>query len=112
MRQDVRKTGTKSAQFYQNVLSPNQCLSLQRGGCTLPGRGSLELQTETPPSGLLLRHIHSYRTKVRHLQTGVLSGYQGARKLESVPHLDENPVHHRDGPQEPYILEVSEKIEW
>src|SRR6266851_768958 len=112
MRQNVRKAGTKSARFHQNVLPPNRRLSLWGGGCTFPGGGCREPQTKTPPGSLLLCHIYSYRTKVRHLRTGVLSGYQGTRKLESIPHLDENPVHYRDRPQEPYVLEVSEKIEW
>jgi len=42
----------------------------------------------------------------------ILSCHQGPGELEGLPHLDEDPVHHQNQPQEPHILEVAEETEW
>ncbi len=49
---------------------------------------------------------------IQYLRMRILSGYQSFRELKGLPHLDKDPIHHRNRPQEPHVLEVSKKIEW
>ncbi len=63
------------------------------------------------PHRLLLQHLHPYRTKLRHLQERIPRSCEGPRSLATIPHLDQETLHHQNRPQELDILEGPKEVD-
>ncbi len=103
--QDVHKASPTITELQKNILSTNWCFGIWCRSCTLTEGRIHEFQTQMSPRRLLFHHLYANRTTLNHLQMRILSCHQGPGELEGLPHLDEDPVHHQNQPQEPHILE-------
>src|SRR6266850_8159122 len=100
--QDVHGTSIITTQLQQEVLLTSRCIGFRRGCHTLAGGRTFHpftsktTKTHTSSCGILLSNIHTHRTKLRHLRTGITGCDEESPTLAPLPRMDERTIYNLD----------------
>jgi hypothetical protein len=107
----VCKTSVTTTRLHQTLLPLDRHVSLRCGSRTLTGGRNkpAHTKTDTTPHSLLLRHLHPYRAKLRHLRTRATSSHKEPDPLETALGSDSRPSHNPHRPCKSHLLEIPQK---
>ena len=109
----VPKTHPSTTRLHKTILPRHRCLILRRGSRTLTGGRNQPSNKENHaiPNSVLLSHIHSNRTKLRHLRKRTPGPHKSTTSLETSHSSNRNTSHSTHRPRQPYILEDAKEGE-
>src|SRR6266850_5469494 len=114
---NVCGTGISTTKFRKEILFTSRCIGFRHGLRTLAGGRTFHpltpktTKTHTSPCGILFSNIHTYRTKLRYLQTGITSCDEKPPTLAPLPRMDEGTIYDLNRSCKSYVLEVPTKPE-
>ena len=111
----VPRSSITTTRLWKEVLSPSQCVLIQRGRCTLAGGktpytiNGQATKTHFTPHSVLFGDVYTNQKELRHIQKRTASCDEGPRALETILRLDKGTICNYDRSCESAILEVAQE---